>query len=53
VDNTLWDVWVVDETKQDQDTVALRALNKKLYADDRVHVAMLGIADGVTIVVKK
>lgn len=34
-------------------TQAIRALNDKLYVDDRVHICMLSNSDGITIVFKK
>ena len=32
---------------------AIRALNDKIYVDDRVHMCMLSNSDGITIVYKK
>jgi caffeoyl-CoA O-methyltransferase len=49
-DNTLWGRRVLDPSADDKDTVALRALNDALAADDRVDVAQLTLGDGVTIV---
>jgi len=40
VTNTLWGGRVADETVQDQDTVALRALNAKLRDDPRVALSV-------------
>jgi predicted O-methyltransferase YrrM len=53
IDNTLWGGTVVDDTATDDDSVAIRALNDALAADDRVQVVMLPIADGVTLVRKR
>ena len=36
IDNTLWNGAVVDATRQDADTKAIRALNTKVHADARV-----------------
>jgi predicted O-methyltransferase YrrM len=47
-DNTLWHGAVVDESKQDVDTVAIRALNEALHKDERIQVSMIPLADGVT-----
>ncbi len=52
-DNTLWDGKVADETAQDADTRALRALNKKLYADERIDLSLVPIADGLTLCRKR
>lgn len=48
-DNMLWDGAVADETDNDRDTVALRALNTKIAADSRVDAALLTIADGMML----
>ncbi len=53
IDNTLWGGTVLDDTATDDDSVAIRALNDALVADDRVDVVMLAIADGVTLVRKR
>ena len=49
IDNVLWSGRVVDESDQDADTQAIRALNEKIAADERVDLAMTPIADGVTL----
>ena len=48
-DNTLWDGKVADKSVQDADTSALRELNAKLYADERIELSMLPLADGLTL----
>jgi caffeoyl-CoA O-methyltransferase len=53
IDNVLWSGAVIDETKQEADTQALRKLNDFIAKDTRVEAVMLGIADGLTIVRKK
>ena len=53
IDNVLWSGAIVDETKQDADTQALRKLNDFIAKDTRVEAVMLGIADGLTVVRKK
>lgn len=51
IDNTLWSGNVLaDSGVDDENTVALRALNDFLATDDRVTVAQLTIGDGVTMV---
>jgi predicted O-methyltransferase YrrM len=49
LDNTLWGGKVVDRDTDDEDTRALRALNAKLADDERVSLAMVPMADGVTL----
>lgn len=53
IDNVLWSGRVADEREQDADTLALRALNKKLHADSRITLSMLPVSDGVTLAVKR
>jgi predicted O-methyltransferase YrrM len=53
IDNVLWDGAVVDSKKNDADTKALRALNKKLRDDERVDLSMLPLADGLTLARKR
>jgi caffeoyl-CoA O-methyltransferase len=53
IDNVLWNGAIIDQTKRDADTLALRALNDFIAKDARVEAMMLGIADGLTIVRKK
>jgi caffeoyl-CoA O-methyltransferase len=52
-DNVLWSGRVADETEQDEDTLGLRRLNDRLAADERVSIAMVPIADGVTLARKR
>ena len=52
-DNVLWGGAVVDESRQDVDTLAIRRLNDRLAADERVTIAMLPLADGVTLARKR
>jgi caffeoyl-CoA O-methyltransferase len=49
IDNVLWSGRVVDESDQEEDTQAIRALNTKIATDERVDLAMTPIADGVTL----
>ena len=49
VDNVLWGGRVVDEAADDDDTRAIRALNDKIVADERVSMVLLPVADGITL----
>jgi predicted O-methyltransferase YrrM len=53
MDNVLWYGRVIDLAEQDVDTVAIRAINAKIAADERVDVTMLAIGDGLTVAVKR
>ncbi len=53
IDNVLWNGAIVDEARQDADTIALRALNDFIAKDARVEAVMLAVADGLTIGRKK
>jgi O-methyltransferase len=52
-DNMLWSGRVVDPAIKDADTVALRALAKKVRVDARAHAALAAIGDGILFAVKK
>lgn len=49
IDNVLWSGAVADDAAQDADTQALRALNTKLHADERIDLSLLPIGDGLTL----
>jgi predicted O-methyltransferase YrrM len=49
IDNVLWSGAVIDPKKQDADTKALRALNRKLRDDQRIDISMLPLGDGLTL----
>jgi caffeoyl-CoA O-methyltransferase len=53
VDNTLWSGAVLDPARDDADTVALRAFNEMVAADDRVDAALLTLGDGLTMLRKR
>ena len=49
IDNVLWSGRVADPADDDEDTTAIRDLNAKIAADERVEIVMVPIADGVTL----
>lgn len=49
LDNVLWSGRVADPANADADTLELRALNTALHGDERFDLAMLPIADGLTL----
>jgi caffeoyl-CoA O-methyltransferase len=49
IDNVLWSGRVVDPAVTDDATVAIRALNDAIAADERVDVSMIPLADGLTL----
>jgi predicted O-methyltransferase YrrM len=53
VDNVLWGGSLVDESKQDEESNAIRALNQKIHKDDRVDVSLVPIGDGLTLARKR
>lgn len=53
IDNVLWHGSVADLSNTEPDTVALRALNRKVHADARVNLSMLPLGDGLTLARKR
>ena len=53
VDNTLWSGAVADPANDERDTLAIRAFNDALHADDRVDMSLLSVGDGLTLALKR
>jgi len=53
IDNVLWGGSVVDRDDKTADTRAIRALNTKLQADDRVDLTLFAVGDGMTAALKR
>jgi len=53
IDNVLWHGKVIDPLENDEDTVAIRQLNSKLQADQRIDYVMVPVADGLSLCRKR
>src|SRR5262245_31203616 len=53
VDNVLWGGSVVDPTRQDPDTLAIRAFNDAMARDPRVDAVMIPLSDGLSLLRKR
>jgi predicted O-methyltransferase YrrM len=53
IDNVLWDGAVIDPDENDDDTVAIRAVNAAMFADERWDISMVPIGDGLTLAQKR
>jgi caffeoyl-CoA O-methyltransferase len=53
LDNVLRSGQVLDAGNDDPRTLATREVNDRAIADERVEVAMLGVADGITLALKR
>jgi caffeoyl-CoA O-methyltransferase len=53
VDNVLWGGAIIDPQDTSADTLALRAFNDMVLADERVESVMLPVADGLTLCRKR
>jgi predicted O-methyltransferase YrrM len=53
VDNVLWDGKVADAGVKDADTMAIRAFNARVLADQRVSLTMVPIGDGLILARKR
>ncbi len=53
IDNVLWFGQVIDESDTSENTLAIRAFNEAVAADERFDRAILPIADGLTLLRKR
>jgi predicted O-methyltransferase YrrM len=53
IDNVLWGGSVANLADKDVDTQAIRTLNAKLKADERVDLALFAVGDGMTCALKR
>ncbi|MDD5036052.1 MAG: class I SAM-dependent methyltransferase [Methylococcaceae bacterium] len=53
IDNVLWEGRVADDAENGTDTVAIRALNRKIHDDSRVDISLVPVADGITLALKR
>ena len=53
IDNVLWGGSVANLADKDADTQAIRALNAKLKADQRVDLTLFAVGDGMTCALKR
>jgi O-methyltransferase len=53
VDNVLWGGSVIDLNDKSEDTKAIRALNAKLKADERIDLTLFAVGDGMTCALKR
>ncbi len=53
IDNVFWGGRVANPEIFDTETTAIRALNEKIHADDRVDMSMMPIGDGLMLVRKR
>jgi predicted O-methyltransferase YrrM len=53
LDNVLWGGAVIDTNDNEEDTVALRAVNKTMFKDERFDISLVPVGDGLTLAMKK
>jgi predicted O-methyltransferase YrrM len=53
IDNVLWGGRTADKSNSDESTVAIRALTKRMQADERVDFSLIPVGDGLSLAVKR
>jgi O-methyltransferase len=53
IDNVIWGGAVANLADKDADTVAIRTLNAKLHADQRIDLTLFAVGDGMTCALKR
>ncbi|MBK35964.1 MAG: SAM-dependent methyltransferase [Gemmatimonadetes bacterium] len=53
IDNVLWGGRTADASNNEETTVAIRELTKKMQADDRIDFSLIPVADGLSLAVKR
>lgn len=53
IDNTLWGGEVANPKQTDPSTLAMREINRRVHDDERVNMALLNVADGMLVAMKK
>ncbi len=53
IDNVLWGGDVADPAKNDADTTAIRAINRKVSNDERVSMSLIPVGDGLLLARKR
>ncbi len=53
VDNVLWGGAVINPADHSDDTAAIRSFNEFVHGDERVHLSLLPIGDGLTLAMKR
>jgi caffeoyl-CoA O-methyltransferase len=53
IDNVLWGGEVADPAKDDADTTAIRAINRKVRGDERVSMSLIPVGDGLLLARKR
>ena len=49
IDNTLWDGKVIDDQDTRESTQVIRELNQHIMNDERVHISLIPLGDGLTL----
>ncbi|MGE3298497.1 MAG: O-methyltransferase [Porticoccaceae bacterium] len=53
VDNVLWNGRVLDAASADEDTLAIRAFNRRIHKDARVDLSLVPVGDGLSLLRKR